>query len=126
MPPTTNGAPATWSRVGWWREGGALDRWDKAVSSPVFRLELPRALEWAVAVPFLLHGAVALSLGFLPTVLCACVDRDPLYVGAVAVPAGCAAAAALVAVFRGRLPFKHLPVVYHSALQFVAFRARHP
>ena len=70
MKPRTNGAippnapnACCWTRVGFWSEGSAIDRWDKALSRPVFYLELPALLEQLVAVPFLMHGAVALSLG---------------------------------------------------------------
>eukprot|EP00462_Mataza_sp_D1_P006194 CAMPEP_0175124818 /NCGR_PEP_ID=MMETSP0087-20121206/2984_1 /TAXON_ID=136419 /ORGANISM="Unknown Unknown, Strain D1" /LENGTH=364 /DNA_ID=CAMNT_0016406611 /DNA_START=308 /DNA_END=1402 /DNA_ORIENTATION=+ len=43
-------------KLGWWPEFGALDRWDKYVSMPIFRAELGGVFEHFMAVPGVWFG----------------------------------------------------------------------
>ena len=51
--------------MGLWVENGALDRFDKKISSLIFTLELPWLLETALTLPGSWFGATTFSLGWV-------------------------------------------------------------
>ena len=60
---------------GWWCEGGWLDALDKSISLPLFRLELPLALEVAWSAPGAWFGVPVVAQGVAPLVIAAVVDH---------------------------------------------------
>lgn len=48
-------------------EGGCVDRLDKALSSPIFRLRVNMFMEAAIAVPGSMFGVMLQSLIMLPS-----------------------------------------------------------
>ena len=73
--------------AGLFPEGGAIDRLDKKLSAPVFRLRTSRAMEAAIAVPGSIFGVMVLSLIMVPTWLLVILDPGDLrFHGAITVP----------------------------------------
>lgn len=64
------------SPAGRFPEGGALDRLDKALSGPIFRLVLPAPAEVALSMPGAWFGCGPYALGLAPLLLAASVGRD--------------------------------------------------
>ena len=56
-------------KTGWWCEGGCVDRLDKALSMPLFTLELPVALEIAWSAPGAWFGVPVIAQGVAPLVI---------------------------------------------------------
>jgi hypothetical protein len=53
--------------AGMFPEGGCVDRLDKALSSPIFRLRVNMFMEAAIAVPGSMFGVMLQSLIMLPS-----------------------------------------------------------
>ena len=53
--------------AGMFPEGGRVDRLDKALSSPIFRLRVSMYMEAAIAVPGSMFGVMLQSLIMLPS-----------------------------------------------------------
>jgi len=58
------------------REGGLLDRLDKAISSPVFHCVLPKPVEMVLTMPGAWFGCPAYAWGFSPVLLACIVGRE--------------------------------------------------
>jgi hypothetical protein len=66
MAPTSATASA---KKGFWVEDGALDRLDKRVSSPLFRLVLPLWMEAMMTIPGTWSGIPPFSMSLLPIIV---------------------------------------------------------
>eukprot|EP00928_Gymnodinium_smaydae_P017316 TRINITY_DN1661_c2_g1_i1.p1 TRINITY_DN1661_c2_g1~~TRINITY_DN1661_c2_g1_i1.p1 ORF type:complete len:300 (+),score=41.49 TRINITY_DN1661_c2_g1_i1:37-936(+) len=67
-------------------EGNAIDRLDKWLSRPIFRLSLPWPLECLATVPASFFGCPLYSIGFVPVVVAAAPPQDSKFLKFVAGP----------------------------------------